>query len=75
MAAFEREWDDVPMDSCDLALQLKPLCMMPVDWGDSAVRQSLPAELVEFLDSEDGAGLGCDLRALGGLTSTQARLG
>ena len=48
----------------DPALQLRLLCARPGGWRDSVVRRSLPGELVGFLDSEEPADLGADLRAL-----------
>lgn len=64
LATYERQWGDAPTDSADPLLQLKLLCSRPGGWRDSVVRKSLPGELVAFLDSEDGAGLRRDLRAL-----------
>ena len=64
VAEYEREWGSVPTDSSDPVLQLRLLCMRPTGWRDSVVRQSLPRELVEFLDGEGGADLGRDLRVL-----------
>ena len=58
------KWGSVPTDSSDPVLQLRLLCMRPTGWRDSVVRQSLPRELVEFLDGEGGADLGRDLRVL-----------
>ena len=64
LATYEREWGSVPTSSADPTLQLKLLCMRPGGWRDSVVRDSLPDELVAFLDAEDAAGLSADLRVL-----------
>jgi len=64
VTAYEREWGDAPTDSADPMLQLKLLCMRPAGWRDSIVRRSLPGELASYLDGEDAAGLGRDLRIL-----------
>ena len=64
VAEYPREWGDAPTDSADPALQLRLLCARPGGWRDSVVRRSLPGELVGFLDSEEPADLGADLRAL-----------
>ncbi|MBR3385571.1 MAG: hypothetical protein IKG69_10295, partial [Atopobiaceae bacterium] len=64
LATYEREWSPVPTSSADPTLQLKLLCMRPGGWRDSVVRDSLPDELVAFLDAEDAASLSSDLRVL-----------
>ena len=64
VAAYDREWGDAPTDSADPMLQLKLLCMRPAGWRDSIVRRSLPGELAAYLDGEDAADLGRDLRIL-----------
>ena len=64
VATYDREWGSVPTSSADPTLQLKLLCMRPGGWRDSVVRDSLPGELVAFLDAEDAAGLSADLRVL-----------
>ena len=64
IAAYEREWGDAPTDSSDPTLQLKLLCQRPMAWRDSVVRDTLPKELVGYLDARDAKGLGQDLRVL-----------
>ena len=64
VVAYERAWGDAPTDSADPLLQLKLLCNRPGGWRDSVVRESLPDELVAFLDAEPRAGLSADLRAI-----------
>ena len=64
VARYPREWGEAPTDSSDPTLQLRLLCMRPAGWRDSTVRESLPAELVAFLDSEPPAGRAADLRVL-----------
>lgn len=64
VVTYEREWGSVPTSSADPTLQLKLLCMRPGGWRDSVVRDSLPDELVAFLDGEDAENLVADLRTL-----------
>ena len=64
VATYDREWGDAPTDSADPVLQLRLLCLRPVGWRDSIVRQSLPEALVAYLDGEPAADLGRDLRVL-----------
>lgn len=64
VATYERQWRKVPTSSSDPVLQLKLLCARPGGFRDSVVRQRLPEELVRFLDNQDAADLGRDLRML-----------
>lgn len=64
VATYEREWGEAPTSSADPMLQLKLLCMRPGGWRDSVVRDSLPDELVAFLDAADPSDLAADLRVL-----------
>ena len=64
IVVYEREWSDIPTDSADPMLQLKLLCLRPSGWRDSIVRDSLPAELVSYLDRQPVADLRQSLRIL-----------
>lgn len=64
VATYPREWGDAPTSSADPTLQLRLLCMRPGGWRDSVVRDSLPPDLVSYLDSETPSRLAADLRVL-----------
>ena len=64
VVAYEREWGDAPTDSADPTLQLRLLCLRPTGWRDSIVRETLPEELVAYLDGRPAADLGRGLRVL-----------
>ncbi len=64
VTTYERAWQKVPANSSDPILQLKLLAIRPGGWRDSIVRQSLPEELVSFLDKQDAKELSRDLRML-----------